>query len=118
MWKISLDECYVLDYLSILEVKIKNNPERLDAVLPQYLSLLKEIEDQISEQKLEEILKSEEYQRLFEANNKVFKLVDKAEKSVGLAKNVALSNLERWRAKNEIQKKFFGKETRELKLGV
>jgi len=113
MLKISVDYGYAFDMLAILEVK----SFFLDKKNNNYLNLHNEIESQISQEKMQTILKSKEYQDLVITNKKVFDLVDKAQKADGLAKQVDSANYERYTSKVNLQKAFFDAEVTEIKIG-
>lgn len=115
MIKISLDEAYIFDYLSILEVKYSINKKK--SIYANILRVSNEIIDQIGFELFDKILKSEEYRNLKDKNKFVFDLVEKAEKSDGLANEVALANIDRWNFKNKLQEKFFKSQTEEVKFG-
>lgn len=117
MLKISLDEAYVFDLLSIYEVKIeKSNTEDKKANSKySYDFLSKEITDQIGSELFNRIIKSEEYKDLKNVNKKVFELVDKSKESE-LAKETADANYERYVKKNILQSIFFQNPLTEIKI--
>jgi hypothetical protein len=119
MIKISLDEGYVFDLLSIHQVKMAKakEPESLKKVVSAYWTLRDEIVSQIGQNKFNSILLGAEYDALYQANEKTFDLVDKAKESEGLAKEVDESNYERYLCKVNLQKKFFNNEVSETKIG-
>lgn len=118
MLSISLDEGYAFDILSILEIKItKCPPENKSKVINNYDKTKNEIINQIGEQKFNEIIRSNEYLKLINANEVTFNLVDKAKKEQGLHKEMDDSNYQRYLCKNDLQKKFFNNDVSEVKIG-
>jgi hypothetical protein len=113
MLKISVDYGYAFDVLAIIEVKNKIVGKKNQ----NYYKLYKEIEEQIGREKMNEVINSNEYIKLIETNQKVFDLVDQAQKDNGLAKQVDSANYERYIVKTNLQKKFFNENITEIKLG-
>ena len=82
MIKISLDEAYVFDLLSIYAVKIDNSEgDKKKQNLKNYELLAKEIQNEIGVAKFSEIIFSDEFKSLKDANQIVFDLVDRAGES-------------------------------------
>jgi hypothetical protein len=76
MIKITVDEAYAFDYLSIIEIKSKNNNVINDA-----LEIIKnDLISQLGNELVNKILSSEEYLTLYNANKLTFHVVDKAKK--------------------------------------
>jgi hypothetical protein len=119
MIKISLDEAYVFDLLSILDLKRTKSVGKEDNQkhIENYNTLHDEISEQISDIKMLEIIKSEEYKDLVDINSKVFDLVDLGKDQEGLAKITAMANYDRFILKNKLQKKFFKNPLKEAKIG-
>ena len=119
MIKISLDEAYVFDLLSILDLKRAKSVGKEDNQkhIENYNTLHDEISEQISDIKMLEIIKSEEYKDLVDINSKVFDLVDLGKDQEGLAKTTAMANHDRFILKNKLQKKFFKNPLKEAKIG-
>ena len=119
MIRISLDEAYVFDLLSILDLKKTKSQNLLDAQkhIDNYNLLYQEIASQISSQKIEKIINSIEYKELLEINNKVFELVELGKQKEGLAKITVKANYERFILKNKLQEKFFINPLKETKIG-
>jgi hypothetical protein len=118
MLKISLDEGYVFDMLSISQVKIIKAPkENKQKLVYNYQQLSKEIIKQIGFDLYADIIESKEYQELRNANEKTFDLVDQVKKDNGLAKLVDDSNYNRYQKKTALQNKFFNNEVKEVKIG-
>lgn len=113
MLKISVDYGYAFDVLAIMEVKSKIIGEKNEA----YHKLYIEIEEQIGKTKMDIIINSSEYLNLINTNQKVFDLVDKAQKDNGLAKEVDSANYQRYLMKTALQKIFFNNNITEIKLG-
>lgn len=113
---ITLDWGIIFDTLAIIETKnairnINNDDDKT------HIKLWNAIASQIGIRLLEKIVKSKEYKELVKVNLETFKLVDLAQKDDGLAKKVDVSNHLRYIKKVELQKKFFGTEASEIKLG-
>ena len=80
MIKISLDESYVFDLLSIYEVKIdcSLDDNKKNKLQTSYELLVSEIIDSIGNSLYESIISSPEYAQLKQSNKIVFDLVDRA----------------------------------------
>jgi hypothetical protein len=63
------------------------------------------------------IYKSEEYQKLYDVNNLLYKLVDKVKSDPSVGTEIDAGVYERHLAKKALQKKFFNEEFREVKTG-
>lgn len=113
MIKISVDYGYAFDVLAIMEVKSKIIGKKNEA----YDKLYTEIKEQLGEEKMNIVINSKEYSDLITANQKVFDLVDKAQKDNGLAKEVDSANYQRYVVKTTLQKIFFNNNITEIKLG-
>ena len=74
-----------------------------------------EILSQIDEEKFFQIISSLEYQKMIEANQYVFDLVDLSKNDDGLAKITDNANFERHIAKMALQKRFFDSDLTEVK---
>ena len=113
MIKISVDEGYAFDFLSILHLKneLRNN---LHEVISQCET---DIKSDIGEEKFNLIINSKEFAELFAANKKTFDLVDLAKEDKCTAKEVDLSNYNRYIAKYNLQNKFFNSNVTECKIG-
>ena len=119
MIKLSLDEGFVFDILSINEVKLLyvKDPQKLQTIKKARDGIIDEIVDQIGLEKFETIINSVEYKSLFAANRKTFELVDEVKSDHGLAKRVDDSNYHRYTCKSDLQKKFFNEPITETKIG-
>jgi hypothetical protein len=116
MLKISLDEAYVFDMLSVFEVKIKKlEGEKLTKTNEKYSEMINEVVDQIGFRKYEEIISSSEFKDMISANELVFNLVDESKNDDGLAKITDQANFERHLKKIALQKKFFMNDLTEFK---
>lgn len=116
MLKISLDEAYVFDLLSIYEVKYENSMgDKKDILKNSIVKLSNEIIEQIGEFLFYEIIKSEEYENLKSSNKLVFTLVERANETK-LSKLTAESNYQRYVHKTNLQNKFFIDKLTEIKL--
>jgi hypothetical protein len=116
MLKISLDEAYVFDMLSVFDVKIKNlDGEKLVKTIEKMSDMIEEVIEQISEVNYSKIVSSLEYQKMVEANQRVFDLIDQSKHDTGLAKITDDANYDRHIAKMAFQKRFFDSELTEVK---
>jgi hypothetical protein len=79
--------------------------------------MAQEIKEQVGAQKMNEILDSPEYKNLVDKNEEVFEAVDLAKIDAVPASLVDKLNYQRYLAKQAIQKKFFGAEIKEQKIG-
>ena len=100
------DFAYLFDVLSTLELKNQKKLIRYD-VVEEFRSILI---PQIGRELFTSIMQSQEYQNLFKANELTFNLVEAADKGEATPQQVHLTNKERYRAKQALQKKFFGGE--------
>jgi hypothetical protein len=119
MIKISLDEAYVFDLLSILDLKRNKSAKKEDNQkhIENYNNLYDEISEQITDIKMHQIIKSQEYKDLIDINTKVFDLVDLGKEREGLTRITAMANYDRFILKNKLQKKFFQNPLKEVKIG-
>jgi hypothetical protein len=116
MLKISLDEAYVFDLLSIYSVKIENSfDHKKIKLLESYKLLSSEIINQIGQKLYDEILNSDEYKDLISSNKNVFNLVDKSGESE-LSKITSDANYDRYVKKHILQNKFFKTNLTEVKI--
>ena len=115
MIKLNVEQGYLLDILSVLEIKYDKFPNN-EVVKNNYYNHYDSLERQFGQQKLNEILASFEYEDLKNVNLLNFEAVDKARSGTGItAKAVDLLNIERHKPKQAIQKKFFLAELKEYK---
>lgn len=117
MIRISLDESYVFDLLSIYEVKLNysSNSEKKVKLQQSYDTLSKEILDAIGVELFTAILDSNEYAELRKSNRLVFDLVDRAGETE-LSKITADANYTRYLNKVSLQHKFFNNALTEVKI--
>ena len=118
MIKISLDEAYVFDLLSILDLKRTKSTQKKDNQkhIENYNTLYYEVSEQISDTKMKEIIESAEYKDLVDINTKVFDLVNQCQNDNGLAGITAKANYKRFILKNKLQKIFFKNSLKEVKI--
>ena len=113
-----LDESYCIDHFSIIEVKCdKAAPSKKENLIQQLRFYRNHLQEVIGDELFSDILNSIEYKKLKHANLKIFETVDNLKKYNINAQAVDQLNHLRWQIKNEIQIKFFGKPTNEIKLG-
>lgn len=104
MINLLVDECFAFDYLSILEVKKNMNKDQNNQ---NWLICFEYLKNQVGEQFLD-IIRSTEYNNLYQANLSTFDAVDKARSGGDItAKQVDDCNMERYYAKVALQKRFF-----------
>jgi hypothetical protein len=117
MIKISLDESYVFDLLSINEVKLEATADLNKKTMLQnsYNSLKTEIIDSIGADLFTQIINSKEYSDLKISNQHVFDLVDRANETE-LSKLTADANYQRYLNKMSLQHKFFITKLTEVKI--
>ena len=116
MIKISLDEAFVFDMLSIHDIKRqKLKDDKSILTNKKFNDLCLEISSQIGHDKFSDILNSIEYKKMCEANSKVFELVDLCKTDNGLAKMTDDANYERFLRKIDLQNKFFDQKISEVK---
>jgi hypothetical protein len=113
MIRITVDEAYAFDYLSIIEIKSKNNNIVNDALTIIRNDLISQLGDKL----VNEILSSEQYLNLYNANKLTFDVVDKAKKDEVTASYLDKCNYKRMISKKELQHKFFQNNLSELKIG-
>ena len=115
MLTILVDEAYAFDYLAILLIKYDFSKNEL--ILTKAEECMAHIKSQIGTKKMEEILSSDEFKKLLDANKKTFEWVDKAKTDSCKASDVDKSNYERCKARNALQEKFFTNKISEVKFG-
>jgi hypothetical protein len=115
MIKLDVEEAYLIDILSVLEIKYDKFPEN-PVVVNNYYKHYDSLEQQFGQRKFRDIISSFEYEDLKNINLLNFDAVDKARANGNItAKAVDLLNIERHRAKQAVQKKFFLTELKEYK---
>ncbi len=119
MVTISVDEGYAFDILSVFEIKMTQctDPDKKQRSEHGYNVLCTELIQQIGVDRFHEILNSEEYHQLLRENTKTFQLVDiiRASKEVSVGKTIDETNLSRFKAKYNLQSKFFNTNMVETK---
>ena len=113
MINLKVDEAYAFDYCSILYIK-RNRTEDAFKVWNECSDYLKE---QIGDELFDSILNSDEYKKMIDANQKTFNMVDLAKENKCTAKDVDVCNYERYKAKINLQNKFFVNQISEIKIG-
>jgi hypothetical protein len=112
MINLLVDEGFVFDYLSILEIKSEKNGDKRN------YNLCKEmIISQIGLYEFLEIEASQEYKELKETNLNTFNLVDAVKNNPCLGAEIDKSNYKRFIKKQALQKKFFNSIGNEVKIG-
>ena len=116
MLRISVDEAYVFDMLSVFDVKLKNlTGEKLLKTIEKYSEMREEVIEQIGKDRYNQIVSSLEYQQMVYANQRVFDLIDESKNDTGLAKLTDDANYDRHVAKMALQKRFFDTDLTEVK---
>jgi hypothetical protein len=116
MLRISLDEAYVFDMLSVFDVKLNNlSGEKLLLTQKKHQAMVDEVVSQIGSDNYNRIINSQEYYDMILANQKVFDLIDLSKNDFGLAKITDDANYDRHVKKMALQKKFFDSELTEVK---
>jgi hypothetical protein len=113
MIRITVDEAYAFDYLSILQIKKEKGSDNEKYI--EYIT--KELTEQISQKKFKNVISSQEYLDLMNSNRLTFDAVDKAKTDEVLASYVDICNYERMKCKQKLQTKFFSYNLTETKIG-
>lgn len=106
MIRLDVDEGFAFDILSINTIKYAKNI--IDHT--RYRKVRDNLEQELGYMKFIEVLDSQEYKELMEANLHTFSLVDLAKEDKVLASEVHGGNDWRFRCKTKIMKKFFPHE--------
>lgn len=116
MIKISLDDAAAFDILSILKVKKEKLAANKTDLVEQIEFLKNEIVSQIGLDKVNDILLSESFKKLCDANLHIFEEIEKIRLGTSiLAKTADDLNIKRYNAKKALQNAFFQNELTELK---
>ncbi len=116
MINLLVDEAFAFDFLTILCVKAeKANKQDQRRFYTQIADLSESISEQIGVDKHLEILSSEQYLNLMQANRDTFNAVAAAKDSP-LEKEAWLANNSRYEFKKQLQEKFFNKPLTEKKI--
>jgi hypothetical protein len=113
MIKLTVDEAYAFDYYSILSLKNSNGFIPLEVLQ----TAKKDLDESLGKDLVNEILNSQEYISLLDANKLTFDAVDKAKEDLVKASYVDKCNYERMLAKKSLQNKFFTTDLSETKIG-
>ena len=111
-----VDESYAFDYMAILEVKYKMDPDNKDKQA-NLTACKAHIREQVGIDLYNIIVHSDEYRECFNANKETFLAVDDAKKDKVKASYVDKCNYRRFQAKNKLQEKFFSDKITEIKIG-
>lgn len=109
---LTVDEAAAFDALSIIFVKQQKLQRPLYAERER---LMKELVDQIGDEKYSEVISSPEFTELSTANEVIWDLVAKAANDEVAASTVVKANNERYRLKRKLQGKWFRSELEEVK---
>lgn len=111
MIELKVDEAYAFDYLSILQIKHEQFGSN------EFLSCFEQIVKQVGIELVRKIVSSPEYGRVINANRKVFDIIEEMRQTNYTidARMVDRMNTERYEAKKQLQKVFFGNEVTEFK---
>jgi len=109
MVKMSVDESYAFDYLSILFIK----KDISDECYISWENCYDQLYSQMSN--FDEIINSQEYLNLLEANQITFNAVEQARYGKISAKDVDNANMLRYKRKKELQEKYFSNNVKEHK---
>ncbi len=109
-----VDEGYAFDFLAILEVKSTIiGGSKVNAQLRECEDKLR---DQVGDPLFSDIKKSEEYQKILEANTDVFHRIERLRGGADVtAKDIDDLNSVRFVRKKDLQSKFFNSESLESK---
>ena len=110
---LEVDVGYAIDFLSILEVKLNKLNDKISLDNFNYQKGF--LSNQINFDLFNQILNSEEYKELYEANKMIWESIDLIKTGQITAKYVDDLNYKRWILKNKLQSKFFNHHTSEQK---
>jgi hypothetical protein len=113
MINLKVDEAYAFDYLSILYIKRNHS----DLALNSWIDCGEVLKSQLNIELYDSIINSPEYNLMIQANQKTFEMVDLAKEDKCTARDVDKCNFERYKAKINLQNKFFKKSVSEVKIG-
>lgn len=113
---IRVQNAKILDEISVLCVKwLKFTDEKQSAVLEELSDLEGQLVENIGYENLKLIKESAEFSRLYEANLKIFEITEDAKHKYISFEVPIFFNKARFKAKQEIQTKFFGDKLIETK---
>ncbi len=117
MINLKVPEAFALDYLSILDVKWqkdKGNFRKQD----HYLFAYEQLAEELGKTRLDNIIATDEYEKLYDANLLMYQAVEIArygKEGEITPKQWDLLNMGRHEAKKILQKVYFGNELTEIK---
>ena len=118
--KFTLEISEAFDRLSVLKVKFykcRLDIKKREEILEQIESLESEVSISIGRDLGAKIYQSPEHKELYNINLQLFDIIDKVALEDGIDAKIPFNlNNARFQAKNNLQKKFFGKDTAEIKL--
>lgn len=103
MLNLKVDEAYAFDYLSILEIK----KDKIKTSFENWSDCFNDLKNQVGHISFNEIIQSDEYKSMIDANLNTFNAVEKARYGEISAKEVDDLNMKRYEAKVRLQNKFF-----------
>ncbi len=111
MIDLQVDEAYAFDYLSILQLKHEYHGNK------EFINCYQQIVKQVGVELMHKIVASQEYGRVIAANRKVFEIIEEMRQTNYTidARMVDRMNTERYNAKKQLQKTFFGNDVTEFK---
>lgn len=114
-----LDWAEIIDYICILEVKAKKNPTPANTDKRNKNIDFAKFQLDNSGVNIWEILGSNEYQQLYDANKSIFEVIDQIRDGDRIDASIPDNlNIDRYKAKQKIQNKFFGSELAEFKTKI
>jgi hypothetical protein len=115
---IDIEPGQAFDMLAIINIKVNESHGLLkEKNIANFESLATQIKREIGELKFNQVFESPEYEELYQSNLDTFNLVTLAQKDDGLAGRVDQKNFDRYVKKSILQKKYFYKEIKEIKIG-
>jgi hypothetical protein len=113
MLKLTVEEGYAYDYLSILQIKFDKLKTENSKTL--FLNCSIDLKNQIGEEAHNKIINSIEYKDLCTSNENTFYCVEQARYGNISSKEVDEANMQRYINKTKLQKKFFNTTSLEEK---
>lgn len=116
-WRLSQGNCF--DAISIIEVKISKCPrDKVEELTNQYIFYANLIQEQIGNDKFNEVKNSIEYIKLLDSNKKIFELLDNAKHYYINSLIIDSENFRRFTLKDNLQRIHFPNSSiNETKLG-
>ncbi len=117
MINLKVPEAFALDYLSILEVKWQKDKSNF-AKQDHYLFAYEQLAEELGKTRLDNIIATSEYEKLYDANRLMYEAVEIArygEEGQITPKQWDTLNMERHEAKKNLQKTYWGNELTETK---